>query len=244
MRQSDGGHRTGPGTCVVWWASLDDAVPALAALLDVAELRQVEAHRNDDDRRRALLARALLRLGAAHHAGAELRDVAVVTICDRCGGPHGRPRVRVGGESVEASVTHGGDVVGVAVAAGFRVGLDVEPLEQQLPADLEEWVLAPSERPATHRESDRTRSLLRLWTRKEALLKASGVGLGVPMTDVVLSRADEPPALLAATEACGIGPEVVLVDLHARRGHLASLALLGPEATVRERDASLLLRTA
>lgn len=75
----------------------------------------------------------------------------------------GRPRLPHDGLEVSISHTHG--AVGAALCQARGVGIDLEPaMRQPLPASR--WWLAPGERdgPCEHR--------LRLWTAKEAVLKA------------------------------------------------------------------------
>ncbi len=94
---------------------------------------------------------------------------------------NGRPAV-VGAE-IRFSLSHAWPLNLVAVAAGRRVGVDVEYLDGARAADaIAEGYFPPAERatilatPPTARQ----RALLRAWTRDEAVAKATGVGLTVP----------------------------------------------------------------
>jgi hypothetical protein len=72
------------------------------------------------------------------------------------------------------------------------------------------------------------------------LVKASGVGVLLPLDAVVVSRPDEPPRLLRWPHPVP-AEDVALFDLGEREGHLASLAVLGPCRHVRQFDGSGLL---
>lgn len=125
-------------------------------------------------------------------------------VADRYGsepiwGSSGAPRLaHASGLSVSASGTRG--LVAVAVTHGPRVGVDVErirarPVGGPLPAA----VLAPAELELMRRHDDeRVGLFFRLWTRKEALMKAAGRSLRMTGTDVawygVSGRVDLPDA--------------------------------------------------
>lgn len=79
--------------------------------------------------------------------------------CVHCGSTeHGQPLGNL-------SLSHAGGLTLVATAEG-PVGIDHEPVDSVLPDDV---VAHPSE----------TEDPLRLWVRKEAILKATGLGLQV-----------------------------------------------------------------
>jgi 4'-phosphopantetheinyl transferase len=111
--------RVGPeaGAVVVRWARIDE-VPVDAAGLSDGERSRLDALRHDDDRRRFVGVRLLLRHVLGPGAGTLHQS------CPRCGGPHGRPTIR-GGPAV--SLAHAGDIAVVAVARRRSVGVDVEP---------------------------------------------------------------------------------------------------------------------
>jgi 4'-phosphopantetheinyl transferase len=122
----------------------------------------------------------------------------------------------------------------------------VEEMGQHDPAELEHLardVLAPEELAALAPLSGRdlVRGFLTYWTRKEALVKATGEGLGAPLGSVVVSRPSQPPRLLRWDA------QVAGVSLHALdepRDVVGTLAVLGERPVhVVEHDAGPLLRT-
>lgn len=112
----------------------------------------------------------------------------------------GKPFVHRPATDLSFSVTHTAGMTVVALACGGEVGVDAEPLDR----DVEGWTLwrhALSERErASLGEQPPTRNttLLRAWVRKEALLKAAGVGLAVEPVTVELSAAGRIVALPAS----------------------------------------------
>ncbi|HUJ60959.1 MAG TPA: 4'-phosphopantetheinyl transferase superfamily protein [Kofleriaceae bacterium] len=176
---------------------------------------------SDDERRAAerlaapahraayLAQRALVRAIVARYTGGAPRDLVFAR------SPRGKPRLV--GSGLELNLSHADDVALLAIAH-VRVGVDIERLDAPIdPARLAHLVLAPDE--AAQRE--RT-AFLRIWTRKEACLKANGVGLLDDLTAVSV-MADR-------VELCG---DVVYVqDLAMGAAHAAALATAAPVAPV------------
>jgi hypothetical protein len=98
--------------------------------------------------------------------------VAITAVCAQCGEEHGRP-VAAG---LWLSVAHAGDLVVVAAAA-TPVGVDVEPVDADIPGEYGGTVHS--------------------WTRLEAVLKADGRGIVVDPLDVVFQGDATPPETAA-----------------------------------------------
>jgi 4'-phosphopantetheinyl transferase len=214
-------------TCSVWWAAPRSpaAAPHLVALLDAEERARMDRFRREIDAARYLAAHALARLALARPLDVDPAGLAFDRTC-RCGQPHGKPRLD--GPGPAFSMTHAGDLVGVAVHRD-PVGLDVEqvrPLSDL--AAVAAHACAPGE---TVADAD---GFFRLWTRKEALLKSTGEGLSTPMSDIALS----PGGAVRWADRT-----VWLHDLSPAPDHPAALA--GPGAVapaVVEEDGNALLR--
>lgn len=174
----------------VHWMPVGPVPPATVALLDEDSRQQAAAITHPAARQRFLAGRVLTLTALATTLGVAPRDVpAVVRRCEHCRGPHGRPRIP--GSGVSFSLTRSGDLVAVATVrnGGGVVGLDLERRSAARSArPVPDDVLAPGEHADTGRAQDDDPSLLlRTWTRKEALLKATGRGLVVPMHAVHVS---------------------------------------------------------
>ncbi|MCO1655826.1 4'-phosphopantetheinyl transferase family protein [Pseudonocardia humida] len=218
--------------CEVWWARpVDpDTAPGLVGLLDDAERARLPRFRLPADRARYLAAHALTRIVLAGAVGAAPAELRFDRSC-RCGEQHGKPTLP-GGPGF--SLTHAGDLVGVAVHDG-PVGLDVEharPLADL--AAMAAHVSSPDETVADDS------AFFTLWTRKEALLKATGEGLSAPMSAITLG----PTGVLAWTGAAAPTGPVWLRDLRPAAGYPAAVAGLGPgPVAVRESDGDAVLRS-
>jgi 4'-phosphopantetheinyl transferase len=151
----------------VWW--IDLGVPcASAGVLPTDEVARVAAIRDAAARTRWLRSRVALReilAAVSDRAPAALRFEL---------GRYGKPVLEDGG-GIQFSLSRSHDLCGVAVAVGHPVGIDVERVaEIGNVAALATQFLAPDEAAGLRGDS---RALLMAWTRREALAKATGVGL-------------------------------------------------------------------
>ena len=158
------------------WARVE-RLPAAAelALLGADEREQAARLRFQRDRKRFLSRRVLLRrvLGAWLE-----RDPAGLEFTREPGGRPWLPEApRLG-----FNLSHSAGWALVGVAEDLRVGVDLEarlpegplePLARRIlaPAELRSWSGLPA--------AEQSPALLRTWVRKEAILKATGEGLGI-----------------------------------------------------------------
>lgn len=93
---------------------------------------------------------------------------------------HGKPRLCGPHRALQFNWSHSGDRALIALARGIEPGVDLERCRPRPRAlDIAERYFTPTERAQIERacENERTAVFLRLWTAKEALLKALGRGL-------------------------------------------------------------------
>ncbi len=130
----------------------------------------------------------------------------------------------------------------VAIAAGGRVGVDIERMREM--ADYE----AIAQRFFSAREQDAVRSLdpeqrvlgfFQCWTRKEAFVKALGLGLHFPLDSFDVSVGpQERPAILRLGDDAAPGRVWSLAQPEAPTGFVAALAVDHPIGDVVYRDGS------
>jgi 4'-phosphopantetheinyl transferase len=220
------------GSCLVWWADVADHRAGHESLLSATEVERAGRLRRAEDRVRQMLGAVLLRLAVSAATGTPPAGVTVDRTCPRCGEPHGRPALP--GTGLHASITHSGDLVGLALTRVGPVGLDVERITEVDVDGLARSVLHPDERVAD------LAGFFRYWTRKEAVVKATGDGLGVALPEVRVSAPDEPPALYAYPDRPDLA--ATMHDLHPAPGYRAAAALLTrPPVPVTELKAAPLL---
>lgn len=252
MRASEGYGLPALGAedCQVWWGARGHCTPRLQLLLDQVEIRRRERYLHAADRDRFTVGVAMSRLILAGHLKTSPAEVVIDRTCARCGEPHGRPRL-AGAGGLDFSVSHSADLIVVAVvrdrprdgAAGRAVGVDVEQVVPLREPSLPDAVLSAAERAVFDRcgADSQAAAFFRYWVRKEAVLKATGDGLTVPLTDLTVSEPDRPAQLRAWARRPLLPATVTMHDLDAAPGYAASLALIGRSAVVREWDATALL---
>jgi 4'-phosphopantetheinyl transferase len=186
----------GPDEVHVWQARLDvddRTVTELDALLAADERQRADRFYSPRDRRRFVVARGLLRVLLGEYLVLKPADIALAA------GPLGKPHV-VGESSLRFNVAHSADLVLYVIAAGRDVGIDIEQERDGVEYDqlsqrffaLEEIAALQALLPAERRSA-----FFRCWSRKEAYLKALGLGLQVPLAKFAVTLAG--PAALVHT---------------------------------------------
>jgi 4'-phosphopantetheinyl transferase len=159
-----------PGTCDVWWARTAWMRPWHAEVLSDVERARRTVLWDERHRTQYTVVAALLRLVAAPLTGQAAEGVVVDRSCPSCGRHHGRPRLP--GTGPDVSISHSGATVAVAVSTAGAVGVDVQQVADDSVHDLSPLVLAESEA----RHVVVAHDFFIYWTRKEALVKATGDG--------------------------------------------------------------------
>jgi 4'-phosphopantetheinyl transferase len=147
-------------------------LPDAYALMDAAECGRVHSRRIAADRDRLALGYALHRLLLGKALGCDAIDVPIGR--DAAGCP------RLPGESLSTSLSHAEWGLALAITATGPVGVDIESSTR---ASVMPEIAGRVCHPADTAEIDGStgqalnEALLALWVRKEAFLKAAGVGL-------------------------------------------------------------------
>ncbi|MCX6362298.1 MAG: 4'-phosphopantetheinyl transferase superfamily protein [Armatimonadetes bacterium] len=170
--------RLHPTEIVVWWAdSADWAADAdsLLALLTEPEMDRHARLRRPADALTYACAHVLLRLLTARELG--LDPGAVELVAD----PGGKPRI-AGKRLPGVSLSHSGRLACAALCPTTDIGVDVETSPSRAGSDrLAERVLSPGEIEEWRSGGSAWQDLMVAWTVKEALLKASGLGIAAGM---------------------------------------------------------------
>ncbi|MFC4081646.1 4'-phosphopantetheinyl transferase family protein [Amycolatopsis samaneae] len=198
-------------------------------LLDDVELGRHAAYRQEADKQRFLTGRMLAKTLAAERLGLDVEAVRFDATCEDCGKPHGRPRVP--GSDLTLTISHSGDLIGVAATDGVPIGLDVETAGRRADESLIDYALTPAEQKAVSEltAEERSAAFFVYWTRKEAVMKATGKGLKIPLQSITFSGHDEPARLVSSAHPALDPARTRLADLTAAEGYRAAVAVLTTE---------------
>jgi 4'-phosphopantetheinyl transferase len=162
-------------------APIDEATESrLAAILDEGERVRAARFVFEQDRRAYTAAHALLRHALSERAGVE------PTAWRFAAGSHGKPYLskQPAGFDLRFSLSHCRSMVAVAIAQGLEVGVDVEACGRAVDLEIANSCFAPDEIAMLNAlpQPEQQRDLFtKLWTLKEAVIKATGAGLSQPL---------------------------------------------------------------
>jgi 4'-phosphopantetheinyl transferase len=155
----------------------DDALARCRAILDADERARANRFTLEIDRKAFIAAHALTRLMLAD--ASTLSPLSWRFLAESRGKPEIAPAPRLGGLRFNLSHTRG--IVACAVGWSDDLGVDVETIDRSQPLDLDlaDQFFAPAEADMIRRlPAWRAReAFLRIWTLKEAFIKATGEGL-------------------------------------------------------------------
>lgn len=207
------------GVVDVWRVRLDTPEPAarsLERLLSSDEVKRADRFRFAQDRRRFVMARAMLRQVLGAYLGASPSSLRFAY------GPQGKPRLAdacCGRGHATFNLSHSGALALLAVAKGCDIGVDLEavrPLTEASAMARRIFSAAELTALAAMPEGERDLAFYRFWTRREAWVKALGTGL-----------AELPDGLdFTAADAGGAGgPDWRFVLIEPGEGYVGALAI-------------------
>ncbi|MFE0805765.1 4'-phosphopantetheinyl transferase family protein [Streptomyces sp. NPDC058812] len=212
----------------VWRGRAPDALlPEDTALLSAAELGIVR-RRSPQAAVRYAGAHAALRRVLARYLGEPPERIRLGRQpCPRCRHPeHGRPRIDWPPSGLDFNLSRSGGHWLLAVVADHQVGADVEDGRTVDVQGSSAIVLTDDELAhmrAQPTEELRLAAFFHCWTRKEAVVKASGVGIVADLRTIEVRPADDGP--VRVTHAEPNGPDTWTVqNLPVGPGLFAALA--------------------
>lgn len=175
--------RPSPEEIHVWRAALDwspSGIQGLRQVLSEEERQHSEAFHFSKDRRHFIVARGLLRmiLGRCLDANPALLKFQY--------GEHGKPALNqdYDGETVQFNLSHSNGLALIAVARNRPVGVDIEFLRPNVDTlQLAGRFFSPGEVAILRSlpENLQEEAFFLGWSRKEAYIKATGLGLSLPL---------------------------------------------------------------
>ncbi|HLZ26218.1 MAG TPA: 4'-phosphopantetheinyl transferase superfamily protein [Chloroflexota bacterium] len=225
--------RPGNATVDVWRVRLDHCaegdIPGYRGILAPDELARAARFVFDRDQRRFVVARAALRQVLAAYLAAAPQHLEFDY------GPRGKPalRGRPGSAPLRFNAAHSEALALVGVANRHDLGIDLEYARPMPDArSIAERYFTLSERAALGAAEDGTvpYTFFTYWTRKEAVLKATGDGLSLPLDRVDVGwRCSDSPRRLVVRDLAGNQHQLSVLDLEVHDGYVAALAIGGTD---------------
>lgn len=217
------------GEIHVWSAQLDTGRAARLAeseILSPEELDRAGRYRFECTRRRYIVARAALRYLLAGYLGAEPASLRLVS------GPFGKPELAPGVSSwLRFNASRSENLAVFAIGRDRELGIDVERVRTDVDFEpLVDRVLSVAERGVLDllAPEARRRAFYRYWTRKEAYLKALGIGLIVPPHELDVTGDHAKPTTRGQRQGLlESGPGWSLHDADLGPGYVTALAVEG-----------------
>ncbi|EHQ27352.1 4'-phosphopantetheinyl transferase family protein [Mucilaginibacter paludis] len=141
-------------------------------ILHPAEQQRANRYRREQDKQRFIIAHAYLRILLGKYMCISPKDILLET------GDNGKPIMKSVEEKVlHFNISHSGDYVLIAISDS-ETGVDVEKTNKEMHFDeVMDISFSKAEIAFVKTSGNPTLSFYRLWTRKEALLKATAQGI-------------------------------------------------------------------
>ncbi|MBK8012486.1 MAG: 4'-phosphopantetheinyl transferase superfamily protein [Deltaproteobacteria bacterium] len=163
-----------------------EAYEAYEGWLSAAERVRFERFRVEKPRAAFLLGRATLRSVLGQHLNVDGRRIELKE------NDYGRPELAAPETNLFFNLSHTSGLLALAVSRDHEVGIDVEYCARSTDTDaIAEHVFAVEELMELRTFKDpaaRRRHFFKLWTLKEAYIKARGMGLALPLKDMAFIR--------------------------------------------------------
>jgi 4'-phosphopantetheinyl transferase len=145
---------------------------------------------------------------------------------------HGKPALQKHPEdhSIRFNISNSENICVCAFSQNSEIGIDIEKIHD-LP-NMDQIIAASftdKERRKFHSlsEPDLTRTFFQYWARKEALLKAMGMGMSYPLNKIDIAGNENSPQLVTKIEGSDISNQWTILDMDICKGFAAALALQG-----------------
>ncbi|MFK7859957.1 MAG: 4'-phosphopantetheinyl transferase superfamily protein [Granulosicoccus sp.] len=187
-----------PDCCTVTLADVSQTlIPSARAQLLLSQSETLRASTFSSPRRRwqYVQCHALLRELLSKHV-----DIAADQI-ELCEGEYGKPALsgRAAESGAKFNISHSGSLAVIAVGTGVDIGVDIEQIKPgRNILDIADHFFNPSETQAIHamHRSEQESAFYSCWCRKESFIKATGMGLGMPLSRFIVNVEPEAAAEL------------------------------------------------
>jgi 4'-phosphopantetheinyl transferase len=147
---------------------------------------------------------------------------------------HGKPFVR--GTDIQFNLSHSGEAVLIGVTRGRSIGVDVERIREQCDyLNLAKRFFLPAECAAIESAEKPIDAFYRCWTRKEASLKAMGMGLSFGLSNVevsVVALGEAVSGLLSIKDSVDAATEWLVQSVPVQDAYFGAVAVQKPVSEI------------
>lgn len=218
----------GPGEVHVWMAGLNASSSDIwrdAQLLSPEEHARAARFIYEADRLRYIVGRSMLRSVLGRYLALDPRAIRIGY------GSHGKPELAEPSH-LRFNLAHSANLVLYAFTLNAALGIDVECIRGDIEGTLiAEQFFTPTECAALRAlpENEQLEAFFRCWTRKEAFVKANGLGLSFDLDEFEVSlKADEPSALLSVRGDAACASRWTMHSFLPADGFVATVAVNEP----------------
>lgn len=173
----------------LWSWCLDGEGQSGEALLNDAERARSRRFVTPVLQQRFVAARSRVRALLGAHLGCDPRSLVFVE------NEFGKPRL-ADRSDIHFSLSHSQDRALLAVSEGLEIGADLEGVRSVDHLGLARRYFHRNEVAAIERHADPQQAFFRIWTLKEAVVKALGTGLLIPLDEFEVSIETAQPAMV------------------------------------------------
>jgi 4'-phosphopantetheinyl transferase len=172
---------TGPRLFKIELGKYCDSIPVISNYLDADEMLRANKYRFLKDKNRFIICRGFLKILLAESTDFNPKDIRIGV------GPNKKPFLP-SHPSIFFNVSHSGEYALIAIG-GKHVGVDVEKVDRAFDfSEISPRIFNSAELEKLDYDSDTKKQFFKFWTRKEAILKATGKGIdddlvNIPVTD-------------------------------------------------------------
>ena len=232
------GDELGADEAHVWRAALDqpaNVIAKLAPLLSEDEYQRAMRYYRPVDRDRFIVGRGILRKIISAYLALPPGQLQFTY------NEYGKPAVSddQNDRALNFNLSHSAELILYAVTIGRVVGIDIEYIREDFATlEIAEHFFSKDEVAVLKSlpTDQRTIGFFNCWSRKEAFIKAKGMGVSYPLDRFTVSLApDGPPALLKVDDDNREVARWKMFELKPGVGYAAALIAAEPPITLKQR---------
>lgn len=193
---------------------LQESIPDLTRVLSASEFQRANRYHFIKDKNRFIICRALLKILLSEYIGLDISQIIIAVNANK------KPYLPTHPHTY-FNISHSVDYALIAIAK-YPVGIDIEYINKEFNyKDILPTVFQQQEIDDIERSSNVFNNFYKLWTRKEAILKAIGKGINddiskIPVTDGAHS---------VISSLVGDYKKITILSLNINDNYIGALAL-------------------